>query len=258
MTSTTPTLGIDIGGSGIKGALVDTKVGKMIGERLRIPTPQPATPAAVIETIQQLVTHFEYNGPIGIGLPGIVIDGVVKSAANIDKRWIGFAGQTAVSKATHSPVTLMNDADVAGIAEMRFGAGRNKNGIVMIFTLGTGIGSALFVDGNIVPNTELGHLFLRDQAIDVEAFASSRIRKEQDLSWKEWGRRLNLYFQHIEMLFSPQLIIVGGGVSKKHQKFLKYIDINAEIVPAQLRNEAGIVGAAVTACLHKIQSSEKA
>ncbi len=241
------TLGIDIGGSGIKGALVDTNSGKMITERLRIPTPQPATPEAVIGTIKELVTHFEYSGSIGIGLPSIVIDGVVMSAANIDKGWIGFAGQTAVSKATGCPVTLMNDADVAGMAEMRFGAGRNRDGVVMIFTLGTGIGSAMFVNGNIVPNTELGHLFLRNQPFDAEDFAASRIRKEQGLKWEEWGQRLNSYFQHIEMLFSPQVIIIGGGVSKQHEKFLKYIDVNAEIIPAQLRNEAGIIGAALTA-----------
>ena len=241
------TLGIDIGGSGIKGALVDTKAGKMVTERLRIPTPQPSTPAAVIESIKQLVAHFEYSGSIGIGLPGVVINGVVKSAANIDKGWIGFAGETAVSEATNCPTIIMNDADVAGTAEMRFGAGRNRNGVVMIFTLGTGIGSAMFIDGKIVPNTELGHLFLRNQPLDAEAFAASRIRKEQGLKWKEWGERLNIYFQHIEMLFSPQLIIIGGGVSKQHEKFLKHIDINVEIIPAQLRNEAGIVGAALTA-----------
>lgn len=241
------TLGIDIGGSGIKGALVDTEKGEMVTERLRIPTPQPSKPKAVMGVLRQIVDHFEYSGPIGVGLPGIVINGVVQSAANIDNRWIGFAGQQAMAEATGCPVTLANDADVAGVAEMRFGAGKGQSGVVMIFTLGTGIGSAMFVNGRLVPNSELGHLYLRNQKKDAENQAAERIRGEEDLSWEAWGKRLNSYFKHIEFIFSPELIIIGGGVSKKHQKFFPYINIRTEIVPAMLRNEAGIVGAAVLA-----------
>ncbi|MCP5094115.1 MAG: ROK family protein [Chloroflexi bacterium] len=241
------TLGIDIGGSGIKGALVNTNTGKLITARLRIPTPQPATPKAVIKTMKKIVKHFDYSGPIGVGIPSVVIDGVVKSAANIDNGWIGFPGQKAMAEAIGDPITLMNDADVAGMAEMTFGAGRNQNGVVMIFTLGTGVGSVMFVNGQIVPNFELGHMYLRDQKFDAEDFMSDRIRKEEDLGWKTWGKRLTTYFQHIEFLFSPQLIIIGGGVSKKHAKFIHLINVHADVVPAQLLNEAGIIGAAVSA-----------
>lgn len=238
-------MGIDIGGSGIKGALVDIETGEMLTDRRRIPTPQPATPSAVIDTVQKLIAHFDYQGPLGIGIPSVVIDGVVMSAANIDDGWINFPGKTAVSEATGLPVTLLNDADVAGIAEMAFGAGRNQPGVVMIFTLGTGIGSAMFVNGRLVPNLELGHIYMRNRRRDAEFYASDRARDKKGLSWKEWGRRLNKYFQYIETLFSPNLIIIGGGVSKKHHKYLKYIDTRARIVPAELRNEAGIIGAAL-------------
>ena len=241
------TLGIDIGGSGIKGALVDTESGEMVTDRLRIPTPQPAKPQAVIGVLKQIVDHFAYSGPIGVGIPAIVINGVTHSAANIDNDWIGFASQQAMVEATGCPVTLANDADVAGVAEVRFGAGKGQSGTVMIFTLGTGIGSAVFVNGRLVPNTELGHLFLRNMKKDAEEYAAERIRDEKNLSWKQWGKRLNTYFQHIEFLFSPELIIIGGGVSKKHEEFLHFIKTRAPIVPAELRNEAGIIGAAVLA-----------
>jgi polyphosphate glucokinase len=241
------TLGIDIGGSGIKGALVDTEKGQMMTDRLRIPTPQPSKPQAVIGVIKQIADHFQYNGPIGVGIPCIVINGVTLSAANIDGEWIGFAAEQAMTEATGCPVTLGNDADVAGLAEMRFGAGREQMGTVMIFTLGTGIGSAVFVNGRIVPNTELGHVFLRNQKKDAESYAAERIRDEKNLSWKQWGKRLNTYFQHIEFLFSPELFIIGGGISKQHAEFLPYIKTRARMVPAELRNEAGIVGAAVMA-----------
>ena len=241
------TLGIDIGGSGIKGALVDTVKGEMVTDRLRIPTPQPAKPQAVIGVLKQIADHFEYSGPIGVGIPCIVINGVTLSAANIDDEWIGFAAEQAMSEVTGRPVTLGNDADVAGLAEMRFGAGREQMGTVMIFTLGTGIGSAVFVNGRIVPNTELGHVFLRNQKKDAEAFAAERIRDEKKLSWKQWGKRLNTYFQHMEFLFSPELFIIGGGISKQHAEFLPYIKTRARMVPAELRNEAGIIGAAVLA-----------
>lgn len=240
-------LGIDIGGSGIKGALVNVDNGEMITERLRIPTPQPASPKAVIKVVKQLVDHFEYSGPLGVGIPSIVINGVVLSAANIDDRWINYPGREGIAQATGCPVTLMNDADVAGFAEMRFGAGRGEDGVVMIFTLGTGIGSCMFVNGQIVPNLELGHIYLPRKKHDAEFSASDRARKEHKLDWKEWAKRLNSYFAYIEALFSPELLVIGGGVSKKYEKFAPYLRTRARVVPAQLRNEAGIIGAAAAA-----------
>ncbi len=247
-------LGIDIGGSGIKGALVDIEKGKLVTDRLRIPTPQPSTPKAVIGVVKEMVTHFNYSGPLGIGLPSRVTSGIVRSAANIDDRWIGFEGRKALALATGCPVTLMNDADVAGFAEMRFGAGRGEDGAVMIFTLGTGIGSCMFINGQIVPNLELGHIYLPGHKHDAEFYAADRARKDEDLSWKKWARRLSEYFQYIEFLFSPELLVVGGGVSKKHEKFFPYLDVQARVVPARLRNEAGIVGAAVAAVSKEVVS----
>ncbi len=241
------TLGIDIGGSGIKGALVDTEKGEMVSERIRIPTPQPATPEAVIGVMEEIVSAFRYKGPVGVGIPGIVIHGAVLSAANIDEGWLDFPGQEAMAAAMGCPVTLLNDADAAAVAEMRFGAGRSRPGVTLLFTLGTGIGSAMFVDGRLVPNLELGHLYLRGMKVDAENYASGRARKTLGLGWKKWGKRLNRYFRHVEFLFSPDLIIIGGGVSKKHEKFLPYIKTRAAVVPAQLRNEAGIIGAATIA-----------
>ncbi|MCB8983738.1 MAG: ROK family protein [Ardenticatenaceae bacterium] len=240
-------LGIDIGGSGIKGALVDTDKGKLLTDRLRIPTPQPAKPKPMINAIRTIVQHFDYEGPIGVGFPGVVVDGVTRTAANIHDDWIDYPAARNIALATNCETVIRNDADVAGYAEMFHGAGRGVTGVVMIFTLGTGIGSVMFVNGQIVPNLELGHLYLRDQKKDAEFFAADRVREEKDLSWEEWGERLNVYFQHIEFLFSPNLVIIGGGVSKKHQKFLKYINLRADLVPAQLRNEAGIIGAAMAA-----------
>lgn len=240
-------LGIDIGGSGIKGAMVDTDRGKMITDRYRIPTPRPATPKAVISTVKKIVRRFDYKGPLGIGFPGIIVDGITLSAVNIHEEWKGYAGAKAFSKATGCNVIMGNDADVAGYAEMRYGAGRDATGGTMLFTLGTGIGSTMFVKGQCVSNLELGHLFLPNQDKDAEYYASDRARKEQGLSWKEWGKRLNVYFNHIEFLFSPQRIIIGGGVSKNQNKFLKYIKLDAEVVPAKLLNEAGIIGAAAAA-----------
>ncbi len=240
-------LGIDVGGSGIKGALVDTKTGNLLTDRLRLKTPQPATPKSVIATIKELVKEFKYTGPLGVGFPTIVLDGTVKSAANIDNSWIDYPGERRIAKATGCKVRLLNDADAAGIAEMRFGAGQKKSGVVLILTLGTGIGSALFVDGKLVPNLELGHLYLRGHTVDVEDFASDRIRSEERLKWKVWATRLDEYFQHLELLFSPKMFILGGGVSKKYEKFVPYLTVQTKMLPAELRNEAGIVGAALAA-----------
>lgn len=240
-------LGIDVGGSGIKGALVDVESGRLATDRYRLATPQPAAPKAVVKTIKKVAKYFKYGGPVGVGFPAVVLDGTVLSAANVDDAWIGFAGQQAIAEALGCPVRLLNDADAAGYAEMRFGAGRGKDGSIMILTLGTGIGSALFVDGRLVPNCELGHLYLPGQKHDAEAYASDRIRKAKDLSWNEWAKRLEVYMRHLEGLFSPNLFILGGGVSKKHKKFIPHFTLRTEVVPALLRNEAGIVGAAMAA-----------
>jgi polyphosphate glucokinase len=240
-------LGVDIGGSGIKGALVDTQTGELVSKRIRLKTPQPATPEAVIKTTARLVEKFGCQGPIGVGFPAIVLDGRVLSAANIDSRWIGYPGQRVMTDVIGCPVSLGNDADVAGLAEVRFGAGQNRQGLIMILTLGTGIGSALFVDGRLVPNTELGHIYLPGHDDDAEEYASDRARVDQELKWSVWAGRLNEYLQHLEGLFTPNLFILGGGTSKRFKKFNKYLTTRAPVVPAVLRNEAGIVGAALLA-----------
>jgi len=238
-------LGIDIGGSGIKGAPVDIKKGTLAAERFRIPTPQPSLPNDVADVVATIVQHFEWKGPIGCTFPAIIKHGVAYSAANVDKSWIGTNGQELVRQKTGCPTVLVNDADAAGIAEMQFGAGKNEMGVVIMLTLGTGIGSALFINGTLVPNTELGHLEIRGK--DAETRASDRTREEKDLSWEKWAERLDEVFQRIEFLFSPDLFIIGGGVSKKHDKFLPLLHTRARIVPAQLLNDAGIVGAALAA-----------
>jgi polyphosphate glucokinase len=242
-------LGIDIGGSGIKGAVVDVTHGELVSERIRYDTPQPATPEACIAVIQRIVQELNYQGPMGVGIPGIVIKGTLRSAANIDKGWIGFNAREAITQATGCSAVIRNDADVAAAAEMHFGAGHNNRGVVMLFTLGTGVGAAMFVNGQLVPNLELGHMYLPNMKMDAEDYMSDRVRKAEKLSWKKWGKRLNEYFQMIEFLFSPELIIIGGGVSNKHEKFLPFIQTRAELVPAETRNEAGIIGAAVISVL---------
>jgi polyphosphate glucokinase len=238
-------LGVDIGGSGIKGAPVDITNGSMLAERHRIPTPQPAVPEDVADVVAEIVRHFSWEGPIGCTFPAIIKRGVAYSAANVDKSWIGTNGEELIHERTGLPVVLVNDADAAGIAEMEFGAGRGHSGEVIMLTLGTGIGSAIFVNGILVPNTELGHLEIRGK--DAEERASDRIREEKDLSWEKWAERLQEVFDRIEFLFSPDLFIVGGGVSKKHDKFLPLLHTQAPIVPAELLNDAGIVGAALAA-----------
>ncbi|MBN1991287.1 MAG: ROK family protein [Anaerolineae bacterium] len=235
-------LGIDIGGSGIKGAPVDIKKAVLAAERHRIPTPQPSEPEAVTDVAAQIVKHFKWKGPIGCTFPSVIKDGVVYTAANVDQAWIGTNGQKLLQKKTGCPVLFINDADAAGIAEMKFGAGKGHKGMVIMITLGTGIGTAVFVNGRLVPNTELGHIEVRGK--DAEEWASDRIRKEQDLGWKEWAAQVDEFLGRMEALLWPDLFIIGGGVSKKHEKFLPLLTVKAEVVPAQLRNEAGIIGAA--------------
>ena len=242
-------LGIDIGGSGIKGAPVDLDAGTLTAERFRLETPKGGSPDEMLPVIAEVAEHFPGDGPIGVTFPGVVVRGVIKSAANLNKEWIGVDAGTVFTELTHRPVTVLNDADAAGVAEMAFGAGRDRKGTVLLFTFGTGIGSALFRDGDLVPNTEFGHVELHGK--DAELRASDRAREEGELSWSKWASRVNEYLSHIEMLFSPDLIIVGGGVSKKADKWLHEVEVNAEIVPAALQNNAGIVGAAMAAATTK-------
>ncbi len=238
-------LGVDIGGTGIKGAPVDTRTGELIAPRFRIPTPHPATPEAVGETVAQIAEHFDWTGTIGATFPAVVQHGTVRTAANVDQSWIGQDAGALFTAACNSAVTVVNDADAAGIAEMEFGAGRHRHDTVIVVTLGTGIGSAVFVGGTLVPNTELGHLQVRGR--DAEKRAAESAREREELSWKQWAKRLNEYFTALEALLWPDLIVVGGGVSKKSEKFLPRLETRAEVVPAMLLNEAGIVGAALAA-----------
>lgn len=242
-----PLLGIDIGGTGIKGAPVDSKTGALLAERFRIATPHPALPNAVGDVVKQIADHFEYKGPVGVTFPAIVKKGVVFSAANVDKSWIHTNAEKLFSGKLGNPVAVLNDADAAGMAEMRFGAGKDRKGIVIMITLGTGIGSAIFLDGKLLPNSEFGHLKIRGR--DAERRASDHVREEKNLSWKKWSARVSEFIGELERLFSPDLFIIGGGVSKKADKFLPLLETRTEIVivPAQMRNDAGIIGAALYA-----------
>ncbi|GAA5009073.1 polyphosphate--glucose phosphotransferase [Kitasatospora paranensis] len=242
----TTVFGVDIGGSGIKGAPVDLARGALAEERFKVLTPRPASPNAVVEAVCEVVRHFGHQGSVGLTFPGVVVGGRTRTAANVDKDWIGLDAEGLFREALDLPATLVNDADAAGIAEVAYGAGRGRGGVVLVLTFGTGIGSALFVDGTLVPNTELGHLELRGK--DAERRASSAAKERHELSWAQWAERVDEYLDLVEMLFSPQLVIVGGGVSRKHEKFLPLLkEREAEIVPAELRNDAGIVGAAMAA-----------
>ncbi|MFQ5592578.1 MAG: polyphosphate--glucose phosphotransferase [Anaerolineae bacterium] len=238
-------LGVDIGGSGIKGAPVNTETGQLLTRRYRIPTPQPATPKAVAKTVAKLVKHFKWSGPVGCGFPAVIQNGVARTASNVDDRWIGTDAAALFSKAAGCPTQVINDADAAGLAEMKFGAGRDHQGVVLVITVGTGLGTALFTHGTLLPNTEMGHIILNGAV--AEHYASDAVRKERDLSWKKWAIRFDEYLCRLEQLVWPDLIIVGGGASKKYEKFLPQLTVQAEVRPAQLLNEAGIVGAALSA-----------
>jgi polyphosphate glucokinase len=237
-------LGIDIGGTGIKAAPVDVTTGKLLADRQKIETPRPAVPEPVADVVKKLTTAFNWSGPIGITFPGVVTDGVTRTAANLDPAWIGYDAASLFGQATGNAVRVLNDADAAGVAEMRFGAGLGQNGTVLMLTFGTGIGSALFIKGILVPNTEFGHIEIRGR--DAESRASERAKELHDLSWGNWAGRVDEYLQHIEALLSPSLIIVGGGISKQSDKWVpRLTGIRARIVPAALLNNAGIVGAAM-------------
>ncbi len=237
--------GLDVGGSGIKGAPVDISTGTLLSERFRIPTPQPATPAAMIAVAAEVVAHFDWHGPIGCGFPAVVKGGVVHTAANIDQSWIGYDLQRALEDAVGQSVRAVNDADAAGMAEIRWGAGRGVEGVVLMVTLGTGIGTALFVKGQLVPNTELGHIEIRGK--EAENRAAARVREQKDLSWKEYASRVDEYLDTMERLFWPDLIIIGGGISKDADKFFPKLSSRGKVVPAQMLNNAGIAGAALAA-----------
>jgi polyphosphate glucokinase len=238
-------LGIDIGGSGVKGAPVDTVRGELTEERHRVPTPQPSTVTNVVEAVAEVAERFGTPDRVGITFPGVVVGGVTRTAANVDKSWIDAPAAELFSARLDRPVFVLNDADAAGVAEVTFGAGRDQKGLTVLLTFGTGIGSALFLDGHLIPNTEFGHLELNGH--DAEDRASDRAREQEDLSWEKWADRVQSYLRHVEMLLGPNLFIIGGGVSKKAEKFLPFVKVRTPVVPATLLNNAGIIGAAVIA-----------
>ncbi len=238
-------LGIDIGASGIKGAVVDIRSGTLLNERIRLETPDPATPEAIAETFRELVRRHEWKGLIGCGFPAIVKKGIAHSAANISKEWIGKNVVETLSLACGCPVEVLNDADAAGLAEMQFGLGKGKMGTLLLITIGSGLGSALFLDGKLVPNTEFGHIYLNKQV--AEHYASNNARKREDLSWEEWGMRFNEYLMNVGRVLNPDLILLGGGTSKRFDKYEPYITIDVPVIPASLLNAAGTIGAAVYA-----------
>jgi polyphosphate glucokinase len=238
-------LGIDIGGSGIKGAPVDIKDGELLAQRHRIPTPQPSKPKSVAKVVGEIAKFFDWTGSVGVGFPAVIQHGVARTAANVHKGWINTNAAALFSDATGCPVTVVNDADAAGIAEMTFGAGKDRGGVVLLVTIGTGLGTSVFVDGHLLPNTEFGHIEIDCE--DAELMASDAARKEHGLSWKNWTTRFDNYLLRLEALFWPDLIILGGGVSRKHKKFIPHLTVRADVLPAEMLNEAGIIGAALAA-----------
>ncbi len=238
-------LGIDVGGSGIKGAPVDTKTGKLLAERVRIKTPGGADPQPVAKVVAEIAKSFDWQGPIGIGFPAPIKAGIILMAANISAKWVGTNADELFTKTTGCDCTMINDADAAGLAEMKFGAGKGQPGTVIMITLGTGIGTAIFYRGNLLPNTEFGHLDMNGK--DAEHRASDAVRQREELSWKKYAKRLNKYLTAMNKLFWPDLFIVGGGISKDAEKYLPLLKIETPVIPAQFLNEAGIVGAALAA-----------
>ena len=241
--------GIDIGGSGIKGAKVDLSTGEFIGERIKIATPQPATPDAVAEVVAEILTQAGWDGPVGITVPAVVRGQVALTAANIDKKWVGTDVHELFQRHLgEREITVLNDADAAGIAEATFGNPKAREGSVILLTLGTGIGSAFLMDGELFPNTELGHLIVDGD--EAEHRASAAVKENEDLSWKKWAKQVSRVINEYERLFYPHLIIVGGGISRKHEKWIPLLDVETDVVPAELRNRAGIVGAAMAVAKH--------
>lgn len=241
----TTRLGVDIGGTGIKAALVDLESGSLVTDRVRIETPRPSAPDAVAATVVEVAGSFEWSGPVGVAVPAVVSGGVTRTAANIDATWVGFDAAALFSTALGTAVTVLNDADAAGIAEMTHGAGAGEQGTVLLLTIGTGIGSALFVGGEIVPNTELGHLEF--EGVEAEDVLSGTAREAAGMAWEEWGRRFGRFLRHVEDLLWPDLIVLGGGASNESDEYLDLLDTRARLTVAALGNEAGIVGAAMAA-----------
>jgi polyphosphate glucokinase len=238
-------LGVDIGGSSIKAAPVDVRTGKLTAERLRLETPQQLPPEAMAARLATVVGHFSWHGPVGIGFPAALRNGVALTAANIAPDWLHLDVAALLTKVCPGPVTVVNDADAAGLAELKFGAGVGEEGVVILVTVGTGLGTALFVDGHLLPNTELGHLYLGN--VEAEWFASDAARIREGLDWPEWSLRLADFLCHLEKLFWPDLLIIGGGTSYYYEKFFPLAGLATRVVPAQLFNDAGIVGAASAA-----------
>lgn len=249
--ASTPGFGVDVGGSAIKGCTVDLRRGTLDDERVRIVSPQPATPDAVAKMVAAITREFGWYGPMGVAVPCVVKHGTALTAANVDPSWVGTDAAALFSEHCRVPVFVLNDADAAGLAEMRFGAGRDRDGVVVLLTFGTGIGSALFLDGELIPNTELGHLEV--DGIDAESRAAASVRDVESLSWEDWAPRVSRYLQVLEDLIWPDLIIVGGGVSKKAERWLPLLTCRTPVVPAALRNDAGIVGAAAAAAEGRVR-----
>lgn len=246
-------LGIDIGGSGIKGGIVDTERGVLLTERHKILTPQPAEPEAVAAIVQQLIDHFSYSGPVGCGFPTLVIDGWAKTSGNLSPKWKGLHVDRLFSEKTGLPFTVINDADAAGIAEMRVGAGRGKKGLVIMITIGTGLGSGIFYNEVLIPNGELGRMLYTDGK-PVEQWAAGSVRKKENLDYETWGHRFNDFLQYLDLILSPDLVILGGGASRKMDKFAHCIDVSYPVIPADLQNNAGTIGAALVAAAHLVVS----
>jgi polyphosphate glucokinase len=246
--------GVDIGGTGIKGAPVDLSTGQLTAERVRLATPHPATPEAVGKVVAEVVSKFNWTGPIGVTFPAVIKNGVALTAANVDKSWIGTNIEQALSASTGNKVVAVNDADAAGVAEMVYGAGRGQHGVVLMTTFGTGIGTAVFLHGQLLPNTEFGHIEIDGK--DAEKGASELVREKKHLSWSKWAKRVNTYLGRLEALFAPDIVIIGGGASRKSDKFIPLLKLRATVVPATLQNDAGIVGAAVVAASADVTRSD--
>ena len=244
-TKVATAFGVDIGGSGIKAAIVDLQTGELLTERRKYLTPHPSTPDAVAELVARLVTEANWTGLVGAAFPAVIKNGIALTAANVDESWIGADADAVFTKATGCDVTVLNDADAAGLAEVRYGAAKGVPGVVLLLTFGTGIGSGLFLDGQLVPNTELGHLELGGQ--DAEKRAAASARDNEGLSYKQWAKRVQRYLSHVEHLFNPDLFVVGGGVSKAAEKWVPLLELRTPVKPAELLNNAGIVGAALAA-----------
>jgi polyphosphate glucokinase len=238
-------MGVDIGGTGIKGAPVDVEKGTLTDERFRLLTPSPATPKSVSDVVADVVDHFGWKGPVGATFPAVVKNGVTMTAANVNSKWVGTDAEKVLSERLGAPTIVLNDADAAGIAEVRFGAGRDRKGVVLMITLGTGIGCGMFHDGVLIPNTELGHIEIDGK--DAESMAADSVRERKGLSWKKYAERVETYIRRLDALLWPDLVILGGGASKKADKLLPHLDVRPEVVAATLLNEAGIVGAAIAA-----------